>query len=105
MEYILGDNPMGYAYEVGYGSNFASQPHHRSSHCSATQSMEDPITQVHTLWGALVGGPDLKDVHVDETGDYIYNEVTDTTQASAAILQVFTISTVQRARSLKRKII
>lgn len=77
MEYILGDNPMGYAYEVGYGSNFASQPHHRSSHCSATQSMEDPITQVHTLWGALVGGPDLKDVHVDETGDYIYNEVTD----------------------------
>lgn len=77
MEYILGDNPMGYAYEVGYGSNFASQPHHRSSHCSATQSMENPITQVHTLWGALVGGPDLEDVHVDETGDYIYNEVTD----------------------------
>ena len=32
---------------------------------------------IHTLWGALVGGPDLKDNHVDETKDYIYNEVTD----------------------------
>lgn len=77
MEYILGNNPMGYAYEVGYGNSYASQPHHRSSHCSATQSQEDPIVQVHTLWGALVGGPDLDDYHHDETKDYIYNEVTD----------------------------
>lgn len=77
MEYILGDNPMGYAYEVGYENNFASQPHHRSSHCSPTQSMEDPVVQVHTLWGALVGGPDLDDFHSDITKDYIYNEVTD----------------------------
>ncbi|MBQ9898994.1 MAG: glycoside hydrolase family 9 protein, partial [Ruminococcus sp.] len=77
MEYILGNNPMGYAYEVGYEHSYASQPHHRASHCSATQSQEDPIVQVHTLWGALVGGPDLKDYHHDETKDYIYNEVTD----------------------------
>lgn len=77
MEYILGNNPMGYAYEVGYGNSYASQPHHRAAHCSATQSMEDPIKQVHTLWGALVGGPDLDDFHSDVTKDYIYNEVTD----------------------------
>lgn len=77
MEYILGKNPMGYAYEVGYENNFASQPHHRSSHCSPTQSMDDPVVQVHTLWGALVGGPDLDDFHSDITKDYIYNEVTD----------------------------
>ncbi|MGN1085500.1 MAG: glycoside hydrolase family 9 protein [Porcipelethomonas sp.] len=77
MEYILGDNPMGYAYEVGYGNSYASQPHHRAAHCSATQSMEDPVKQVHTLWGALVGGPDLDDFHSDVTKDYIYNEVTD----------------------------
>ena len=77
MEYILGDNPMGYAYEVGYEYSYASLPHHRSSHCSAKQSMEDPVNQVHTLWGALVGGPDLKDYHLDETKEYIYNEVTD----------------------------
>ncbi len=77
MEYILGNNPMGYSYEVGYGNSYATQPHHRSSHCSATQSMDDPVNQVHTLWGALVGGPDLKDFHNDVTKDYIYNEVTD----------------------------
>ena len=77
MQYILGDNPMGYSYEVGYGNSFASHPHHRSSHCSPTQSMDDPVVQVHTLWGALVGGPDLDDFHNDETKDYIYNEVTD----------------------------
>ena len=77
MEYILGDNPMGYSYEVGYENSYATLPHHRSSHCSAKQSMDDPIAQVHTLWGALVGGPDLNDYHLDETKEYIYNEVTD----------------------------
>ena len=77
MEYILGKNPMGYSYIVGYGNSYATQPHHRAAHCSAKQSMEDPIAQVHTLWGALVGGPDLKDFHNDVTKDYIYNEVTD----------------------------
>ncbi len=78
MEYILGDNPMGYAYEVGYGDNYASFPHHRAAHCSPTQSMENPVDyQTHTLYGALVGGPDAKDYHHDETKDYIYNEVTD----------------------------
>ncbi len=77
MEYILGKNPMGYAYEVGYGNSYATQPHHRASHCSDKQSQENLVHQVHTLWGALVGGPDLDDFHHDETKDYIYNEVTD----------------------------
>ncbi len=77
MEYILGDNPMGYAYEVGYEYSYASQPHHRAAHCSATQSQELPVGEEHILYGALVGGPDLKDYHHDETKDYIYNEVTD----------------------------
>lgn len=78
MEYILGDNPMGYAYEVGYENNYATFPHHRAAHCSPTQAMDNPETyQVHTLYGALVGGPDAKDYHHDETKDYIYNEVTD----------------------------
>lgn len=77
MEYILGDNPMGYSFEVGYENSYATHPHHRSSSCSSTQSMDEPDPQTHTLWGALVGGPDLKDYHNDVTSDYIYNEVTD----------------------------
>lgn len=75
MEYILGDNPMGYSYLVGYGDAYASHPHHRASHGSTTLNMDDPVDQVHVLWGALVGGPDQEDYHKDVTSDYIYNEV------------------------------
>ncbi len=75
MEYIMGNNPMERAYIVGYAPDGASHPHHRASHGSKTLSMDDPVDQVHTLWGALVGGPDAEDFHKDVTSDYIYNEV------------------------------
>ena len=76
MEYIMGNNPMGRSYIVGYDlENGASHPHHRASHGSSTLNMDDPEDQVHVLWGALVGGPDADDWHRDQTKDYIYNEV------------------------------
>ncbi len=76
MQYIMGDNPMNRAYIVGYDlENGACHPHHRASHGSKTLSALDPVDQVHVLWGALVGGPDSDDFHVDDTNDYIYNEV------------------------------
>ncbi|MBR0485476.1 MAG: glycoside hydrolase family 9 protein [Oscillospiraceae bacterium] len=76
MEYIMGNNPMGRSYIVGYDlENGASHPHHRAAHGSTTLNMDDPVDQTHVLWGALVGGPDADDWHRDETKDYIYNEV------------------------------
>lgn len=75
MDYILGDNPMGRSYEVGYSESSAKHPHHRAAHGSKTLSMLEPAEHRHTLWGALVGGPDSKDKHVDETTDFVYNEV------------------------------
>ena len=76
MEYIMGNNPMGRSYIVGYDlENGASHPHHRASHGSKTLSALDPVDQVHVLWGALVGGPDANDYHIDDTNNYIYNEV------------------------------
>ncbi|MBQ9981445.1 MAG: glycoside hydrolase family 9 protein [Oscillospiraceae bacterium] len=75
MEYIMGKNPMNRPYIVGYSDTAASHPHHRASHGSTTLSMDDPADQVHVLWGALVGGPDIDDWHRDITKDYIYNEV------------------------------
>jgi hypothetical protein len=75
MEYIMGNNPMKRAYIVGYAPDAASHPHHRASHGSKTLNMDVPKDQVHTLWGALVGGPDAKDFHKDITSDFIYNEV------------------------------
>ncbi len=75
IDYLLGDNPMGYSYEVGYGEKSAMHPHHRAAHGSKTNSMMVPENHRHVLWGALVGGPDGSDVHKDVTWDYVYNEV------------------------------
>ncbi len=80
MEYIMGRNPMGYSYIVGYGYEkglpYAQHPHHRAAHGSKTNSMNDPEEHRHILWGALSGGPDLYDYHIDSTTEYAYNEVT-----------------------------
>ncbi len=79
MEYLMGRNPMGYSYIVGYGYEqglpFAHHPHHRAAHGSKTNSMNDPPEHRHILWGALAGGPDSNDYHIDSTTEYAYNEV------------------------------
>lgn len=79
MEYIMGRNPMGYSYIVGYGYEqglpFVQHPHHRAAHGSKTLSMLDPLEHRHILWGALAGGPDKQDYHQDVTTDFVYNEV------------------------------
>ncbi|HAU84785.1 MAG TPA: hypothetical protein DCW90_04580, partial [Lachnospiraceae bacterium] len=75
MDYILGDNPMHRCYEVGYDETSAVEPHHRASHGSLTNSMEDPVDAKHVLYGALVGGPDFDDYHEDDRTNYVYNEV------------------------------
>jgi endoglucanase len=75
MDYLLGDNPMDRCYVVGYADNSAVNPHHRAAHGSLTNSMLNPVTQKHVLWGALCGGPDQKDFHKDDITDYVYNEV------------------------------
>ena len=74
MEYLIGDNPINRCYVVGYGDNAAKFPHHRAA--SGLTMAEDTADQKHVLWGALVGGPDVKDQHKDITADFIYNEVT-----------------------------
>jgi uncharacterized repeat protein (TIGR02543 family) len=77
MAYIMGANPMKYSFIVGYPTPdlAAKHPHHRAAHGSTTNSMTDPPNHKHVLWGALVGGPDTKDLHVDKTDDFVYNEV------------------------------
>jgi hypothetical protein len=74
MEYLMGDNPLGRSYIVGYNENSAKFPHHRAA--SGLTKCEDTDEQRYVLYGALVGGPDGQDNHIDVTSDYIYNEVT-----------------------------
>ncbi len=74
MDYLLGDNPLERAYVVGYSENAAKFPHHRAA--SGLTKCEDPDEHRYVLFGALVGGPDGEDKHVDTTADWVYNEVT-----------------------------
>ncbi len=88
IDYILGDNPRvtidvdhpdGFSnpgsYIVGWGKNPPKHPHHRAAHGSRTNNMNNPKYHKHTLYGALVGGPDSTDTHNDVTTDYVLNEV------------------------------
>ena len=74
MEYIIGDNPLGRSYVVGYGENCVKYPHHRAA--SGLTMAEDPAEHKHVLYGALAVGPDENDEHNDVTNDWVYNEVT-----------------------------
>ena len=74
MEYLIGDNPLGRSYVVGYGDNCVKFPHHRAA--SGLTMAEDPAEHKHVLYGALAGGPGEEDEHKDVTGDWVYNEVT-----------------------------
>ncbi|XP_050412036.2 endoglucanase A [Patella vulgata] len=80
IHYMLGDG--GRSYVVGFGVNPPTRPHHASSSCS---SPPWPCTwadfykngpNTHTLYGALVGGPDEFDNFIDDRADYVQNEVT-----------------------------
>ncbi|KAJ9139999.1 hypothetical protein P3X46_030687 [Hevea brasiliensis] len=78
VDYILGKNPLGMSYMVGYGNKFPQKIHHRGSTLPSIDNhpghigchdgtpyfeSEDPNPNV--LVGALVGGPDNSDQYVD----------------------------------------
>nr|WP_162163002.1 glycoside hydrolase family 9 protein [Roseivivax marinus] len=73
IDYLLGDNPDGFSFVVGFGDDYALNPHHRNA--SGTTDVFDAGDNAHTLYGALVGGPDLLGQHDDSRENYIDNEV------------------------------
>jgi len=75
IDYILGDNPRDFSYMVGFGEDYALNPHHRAA--SGVTNISDSRDNLHTLHGALVGGPASADDfdYVDERTDFIRNEV------------------------------
>lgn len=72
-DYALGDT--GFSYEIGFGSNYPQNPHHRTAQGSYCDNMNEPSVARHTLYGALVGGPDAGDNYRDEVSNYTNNEV------------------------------
>jgi endoglucanase len=75
IRYTLGDNPLKRSMVVGYGKNPPVRPHHRTCEGSYPGDASDTVTSVHTLYGALVGGPGSDDSYKDERNNYINNEV------------------------------
>nr|XP_004491466.1 endoglucanase 11-like [Cicer arietinum] len=102
VDYILGSNPMGISYLVGYGPKFPQRVHHRGASIkSYNKGNMDFIgcTQGYENWyessepnpniliGALVGGPDNKDLFKDERRNYEQMEAC--TYNTAALVGVF----------------
>ena len=87
INYVLGDNPLGMSYEIGYSDFSAYNAHHRTAHGSWKNDIYTPVKNRHTLYGALVGGPNQDGTYVDDRNNYINNEVaTDYNAGFTALL-------------------
>lgn len=79
IHYALGDT--GFSFLIGFGDKFPRKPHHRSSSCPNSPAPCGPFIMsgkepnVHTLYGALVGGPGRNDDYTDDRSNYVNNEV------------------------------
>eukprot|EP00253_Pinus_taeda_P027911 PITA_27911 len=89
VDYILGDNPLGISYMVGYGAKFPEHIHHRGSSLPSIHmhpqkiSCSDGFEALHSngpnpniLVGAVVGGPDNSDHFSDDRNDPAHSEPT-----------------------------
>lgn len=72
-DYALGST--GFSYQIGFGDSYPQNPHHRTAQGSYCNNMNEPQEARHTLYGALVGGPDASDNYTDEVSNYTTNEV------------------------------
>ncbi|MGN0595619.1 MAG: glycoside hydrolase family 9 protein [Hominimerdicola sp.] len=83
MNYCFGDNGLEYSYVIGMGDSYPHAWHHRTSSGAWNDKWsnigqvegDDAKEHAHTLYGALVGGPDQYDGYSDKIGDYQYTEV------------------------------
>ncbi|KAF8405319.1 hypothetical protein HHK36_010223 [Tetracentron sinense] len=89
VDYILGDNPMGMSYMVGYGDKYPQRIHHRGSSIPSIKDHPQFIAckegavyvnssnpNPNTLVGAVVGGPGEDDVYEDDRADFRKSEPT-----------------------------
>ncbi|MCO5564930.1 hypothetical protein L7F22_018600 [Adiantum nelumboides] len=87
VDYILGDNPMGMSYMVGYGAKYPRRIHHRGSSLPCMSSHPEHISckdgfeylssgqaNPNLLIGAVSGGPDNFDKYADDRSNYEQSE-------------------------------
>ena len=76
VNYVLGENPKDFSFQIGFGDNYPLRPHHRGS--AGSQGNNDNSTpNDHILHGAVVGGPSNTDINSynDVRSDFRTNEV------------------------------
>ncbi|XP_077231677.1 endoglucanase 3-like [Tasmannia lanceolata] len=86
IDYILGENPQGMSYMVGFGDRFPQRIHHRGSSlpslnikpqsigCDDFESLNSANPNPNILIGAVVGGPDENDAFSDDRNNYAQTE-------------------------------
>ena len=57
LNYVLGNNPQKFSYQIGFGDKWLHSPHHRGS--AGSKSMTDEGYNDNVLTGALAGGKKL----------------------------------------------
>lgn len=72
VDYALGSS--GRSFIVGYGVNPPQHPHHRTAESSWYDDKTVPGYSRHTLYGAMVGGPDASDGYKDTVDNFNQNE-------------------------------
>lgn len=89
VDYILGSNPRGISYMVGYGARYPRRAHHRGASIVSIRANPSFVSckdgyaswfgragsNPNLLDGAVVGGPDGRDGFADERNNYQQTEV------------------------------
>ncbi|KAF0523921.1 Six-hairpin glycosidase [Gigaspora margarita] len=109
IDYLLGANPMKMLYVVAVHPNSPKNPHHAGAHGGTNiGNMNDPPETMHSLYGAVVGGPDMNDTYHDSRADIVQSEVAlDYNAAFQGIMAYYVINTYvppsNRDRPIKPK--
>lgn len=100
-DYILGKNPRGLSYMIGFGNSYPTHVHHRAASLPSIfsqpgkigcqqgfQWFNSPNPDVNVAMGAIIGGPDQNDNIVDTRSNFAQME--PATYVNAAIVGVLT---------------
>ncbi|KAG6486338.1 endoglucanase 11-like isoform X1 [Zingiber officinale] len=101
VDYLLGSNPLGISYLVGYGPKYPTKVHHRGASIVSYKRSKGfigcmqgyynwyarPDPNPNIIIGALVGGPDSKDRFKDDRMNYMQTEAC--TYNTAPLVGVF----------------
>ena len=75
MNYALGVNPLNRSFMCGSATIPRSIRTTAARIIPTTTTFPIPPTNRHTIYGALVGGPDSSDNYTDDRDNYVNNEV------------------------------